>query len=110
MKETNIPSETGVASAQKAPNGLDTKASLTSEQKKIAYRLQDQIDEHGRYADYLKPIASGYAAGSGISEYEAKQEIGRQFEQEIGLSLKSYVENYRQERGLSIDNGRGGRS
>ena len=75
------------------------------------YRLQDHIDEHGRYSDALKPITLGYAAGKGVSEYEAKQEIDGHFKREIGTDMKGYVEDYRRQRGMTVDNtnGRGGR-
>ena len=111
MTETNTtPATTEKAPASSRVTTREDRAS--AEQRKIVYRLQDHIDENGRYNDALKPIALGYAAGKGISEYEARQEIDSHFKRDMGTSMKSYLEQHRIERGLDVDrnnNGRGGR-
>ena len=93
----------------KSPTTTES-ASLTSEQKELVYHLQDHIHNEGRYADALNPLAMAYAAGKGIETNAAKDEINANFEKELGAGLKGYLEQYRQNRGLSVDNGRGGRS
>ena len=77
------------------------------EERKMVYRLAEHIDENGRYNDALKPMALAYAAAKGINEYEAKTEIDAKFERETGSDMKSYLEQHRLDRGLSVDNSRG---
>ena len=82
MTETKpYPKKEAATPAAPAPQQAER---LSNEDRKIVYRLQDQIDEHGKYADVLKPIALGYAAGKGVDEYEAKQAIDAKFTKEIG--------------------------
>lgn len=74
----------------------------------MVFRLQDVIDENGRYSFRLKDLAIGYAAAKGMTELEAKQEINRCFEREMGIGLKDYLEDHRRERGLEVEpRGRG---
>lgn len=70
---------------------------------KLASRLQDAIDERGRYSYKLKEYALGYAAGAGINEEEAKEKIKAIFEERIGVSIQSYLEQHRHENGLPVD-------
>jgi hypothetical protein len=72
---------------------------------KLASRLQDAIDERGRYSYKLKEYALGYAAGAGINEDEAKEKIKAVFEERIGVSIQDYLEQHRHENGLSVDRG-----
>lgn len=81
-------------------------AKLTAEQKKAVYRLADHIDDHGRYADALKTMALGFAAGKGVGEQNAREEIERHFKLETGKDIQSYLEEHRIKRGLSVDAGR----
>lgn len=80
-------------------------------QRKLVSRIQDSIDENGRYSRKLKDLSLGYSAGKGISEYEAKIEIGQLFERDMGMGIKNYLEQHRIERGLEVDRdtGRDGR-
>lgn len=104
MKENTNESEKVIETGDSS--GPENAERLTPEQKKTIFRLADHIDEHGRYADALKPMALGFAAGRGISEHEAKQEIDGLFKRELGKDLKSYLEKYRIDRGMSVDSGR----
>ena len=83
----------------------DDKTSGTSNgqfaEHKMVSRLQDAIDEKGRYAYRLKDIAIGYAAAKGIKENEAKDEIKASFQEKMGVSLQGYLEQDRLENGLS---------
>ena len=92
-------------SASKEPTNKASKdqsghIKASPESKKTVYRLLEHIDENGRYADALKPVALGYAAGKGISEYEAKQDIDTHFKKEIGVDMKGYLAQHRKDRGL----------
>lgn len=73
----------------------------------MVHRLQDAIDDRGRYSYQLRDLATGYAAAKGITEYAAKLEIGAVFEKEIGVTLKQYLDEHRLERGLEVDVPRG---
>ncbi len=76
-------------------------------QRKLVSRIQDSIDENGRYSYRLKDLSLGYAAGKGISEQEAKTEITQLFSKEMGMEPKEYLNQHRLEHGLSIDQGNG---
>jgi hypothetical protein len=76
-------------------------------ENKMVSRLQDAIDDKGRYAYRLKDIAIGYAAAKGIKENEAKDEIKASFEKRMGVSLQGYLEQDRLENGLTNDNNSG---
>ena len=74
---------------------------------KMVSRLQDAVDEKGRYSYQLKDLAIGYAAAKGIKENEAKDEIKATFQKQIGVGLQDYLEQHRVENGLSVDNDQG---
>ena len=76
-------------------------------QRKLVSRIQDSIDENGRYSYKLKDLSLGYAAGKGISEQEAKAEITQLFTKEMGMEPKDYLTQHRLEHGLSVDQGMG---
>lgn len=75
----------------------------SSTQRKLVSRIQDSIDDQGRYSGKLKDFSLGYAAAKGISEHHAKMEISGIFEKEIGVSPMGYLEQHRIENGLSIE-------
>lgn len=96
--------------APELPNNAETdKASSISNgqfaENKMVSRLQDAIDDKGRYAYRLKDMAIGYAAAKGIKENEAKDEIKETFAKRMGVSLQGYLEQDRLENGLSVDSG-----
>lgn len=103
----NIQSNELKQSTSGASKQETTHENSSLEIRKTVYRLQDHIDENGRYNDALKPIALGYAAGKGVSENEARNEISRHFKNEIGQDIKAYLEKNREARGLSNENGKG---
>lgn len=76
-------------------------------QRKLVSRIQDSIDENGRYSYKLKDLSLGYAAGKGITEQEAKAEITQLFTKEMGMEPKDYLTQHRLEHGLSVDQGMG---
>lgn len=96
--------------APELPNSLETDkgAPMSNGQfaeHKMVSRLQDAIDDKGRYAYRLKDMAIGYAAAKGIKENEAKDEIKATFAKRMGISLQGYLEQDRLENGLSVDSG-----
>ncbi|BCX48598.1 hypothetical protein HAHE_25060 [Haloferula helveola] len=110
MNNSTIPQQRQPGPEVRQPRQAEVPAQSATERKMVS-RIQDSIDDYGRYSNKLKDLSLGYAAGKGISEQEAKQEIGKLFERDLGMSLKSYLEQHRLERGLEVDRneGRGGR-
>lgn len=91
-------------------NGAEKETSANNGQfatNKMVSRLQDAIDDKGRYAYRLKDIAIGYAAAKGIKENEAKDEIKATFQKQMGVSLQGYLEQDRLANGLSNDSDTG---
>ena len=73
---------TAAPSAQSQTNGIDSNETQRDERKsaterKLVSRLQDAIDDNGRYSYKLKDLSVGYAAGKGITENEAKAEAAK---------------------------------
>lgn len=89
----------------KTINAVTTDHSQLRTENKLASRLQDAIDERGRYSYKLKEYALGYAAGAGINEEDAKEKIKAVFQDRIGVSIQDYLEHHRRENGLPVDRG-----
>lgn len=79
----------------------------TPQQRKLVTKLQDSVDENGRYSNKLKDFSLGYAAGKGITELQAKSEVSKMFAREIGQDLPQYLEQNRIDRGLPVDKSQG---
>ncbi|MEM7601421.1 MAG: hypothetical protein AAF357_08390 [Verrucomicrobiota bacterium] len=101
--QTPEPEQAAKANGQAQPTSPEASNSFGIDNK-VVIRLQDAIDEQGRYAAKLKDISVGYALGKGVSEHQAKTEIGQLFTQKLGVDLKGYLEQYREERGLPNEN------
>lgn len=90
-------------SEEKRTNGHGHSAT----ERKLASRIQDAIDDRGRFSYKLKDLSMGFAAGRGISEQDARDEITQIFTKEIGQSPQEYLEASRIAQGLSVDQSRG---
>ncbi|MBK1883530.1 hypothetical protein JIN85_13980 [Luteolibacter pohnpeiensis] len=99
------------ATLDPANHEIDAKDRQHHMEKKIVSSLRDGIDMRGRYKYQLKDFSIGYAAGKGISEQAARDQIGQLFERDMGISLHGYLEQHRLDRGLEVgkDQNRGGR-
>ncbi len=76
------------------PDGDENK--LQSEQDML-YRLKAAIDSRGRYSYRLQDMASGYAAGKGITATAARMEIERGFTDQFGHSPQEYLDRHYEE-------------
>ena len=65
--------------------------SMSAEQEMV-FKLKMAIDERGRYSYRLNDMASGFAAGKGVSVSEARGSIESEFERQIGTSPKQYLD------------------
>jgi len=77
---------------------LSTKTSFKEAQRQeqmneLLYGIKSDIDREQQYGDRMKDRASGYAAGRGISQEEAYQEISAAFGQKFGRSPHDYLQN-----------------
>lgn len=99
---------------EEAPQGIQMKSNGKADEsgfsgnnkaaeRKVVSRLQEAIDDRGRYAYRLKDLAIGYAAAQGCSEVAAKDKINDLFQDQMGLGMREYLENHRLERGLSVE-------
>ncbi len=84
-------------------NGSGEKSNQQAIERKLVSRLQEAVDDRGRYSYRLKDLAIGYAAGQGCRELAAREKINKTFEQQMGMGLQEYLEEHRLERGLSVD-------
>jgi len=103
--------ENTITPSEQAPTQEATKSTeqqpLSVEDRKVVYKLQEHIDDNGRYSSFLKELSLPYAAGKGGSELEAKEAIDKNFQQEMGVNIQGYLEAQRLDRGLSVDNSNG---
>jgi hypothetical protein len=79
----------------------------------MVYKLKTAIDQRGRYAYRLNDMASGFAAGRGVTPMEARAEIETSFRKTFGKSPQEYLDaHYEQLREhsskLAASKGRGG--
>lgn len=84
-------------------NGANPNHSQLRTESKLASRLQDAIDDRGRYSYKLKELSLGYAAGAGIKEEDAKEAVKAIFHERMGVSLQDYLTQHREENGLPVD-------
>lgn len=87
-------------------NGYDNAIRHNAAERKMVSRLQEAVDDRGRYSYRLKDLAIGYAAAQGCTEHAAKEKINDAFEREMGTTLQGYLEGHRAELGLPVDKSR----
>ena len=88
-----------------APNGTNMSHAQLRVESSMTAKLQYAIDNNGRYATTLNTLALGYAAGSGIKEADAKEQIKSVFHERMGMSVQDYLTQHREENGLPVDRG-----
>jgi len=93
--------------AKEPLNNSKTTENNLPQERKLVSRLQEAIDDRGRYSYRLKDLSIGYAAAKGCNELTAKEEINQIFKQQMGMGLQNYLDKHRLERGLSVDNSKG---
>lgn len=77
------------AANERKPNGHD----LHPDQE-LVYRLKSAIDQRGRYSFRLDDMASGMAAGRGISNTAARTLIENRFTEQMGMSPQQYLDHH----------------
>lgn len=70
---------------------------VSTEQKQLTYELKKTIDTRGRYKYKLEDYSLAYAAGKGISPTEARNEIQENFNRDVGIGMKDYLEKKHRE-------------
>lgn len=60
----------------------------------VAYRIQNAIDDKGRYAFRLKDMAAGFAAAEGISPMAAKMKVEEIFTQKMNMTPHAYLDQH----------------
>ena len=65
--------------------------------------LRKNINKRGNFRYKLEDYSLAYAAGKNITEFEAEKQIRQMFEKEMGVDMKSYLENDRVAKGLEVD-------
>lgn len=76
-------------------------------EKEMAWAIRGSINRSGRYSYEVDRLSLGFAAGKGISTYEARKQVESIFQKEMQLTPKQYLERHRQERGLKVEQSRG---
>ena len=84
-------------------NGTNPSHAQLRVENSMTSKLQYAIDNNGRYAPTLNALALGYAAGAGVKEQEAREDIKAVFQDRMGMSLKDYLTQHREENGLPVD-------
>ncbi len=63
-----------------------------NQDQELVLKLKIAIDQRGRYSYRLDDMASGYAAGKGISLSDAKRSIEDRFRREVGQTPQEYLD------------------
>jgi len=94
-----------IAQPNQNPKPVENKAVVNPTQKalenKLTVALQESVDQRGKYGYKLNDLALGMAAGAGIKEVEAREQIKDIFENSLGVGLQDYLEQHREDNGLT---------